>query len=114
MYLTAVFILLKPEEIDALEAFLDVRLNPEGILGLGEDLQELIVREEKEPENGLKIVFTHATQKVCSTHFLFSLHKDSILSERVSQKFFSPFEPSFYILHAKNMPQDLLLIRKYV
>lgn len=37
------------EPVDALEALLDVGLDPEGVLGLGEDLQQLVVGQEEEP-----------------------------------------------------------------
>ena len=43
---------LKPELVDALKALLEVRLDASWVLGLGEDLEHLIVGEEKEAREG--------------------------------------------------------------
>ncbi len=40
---------------NALEAFLEVRLNPGGVLRLGQDLQKFRVREEEEPGEALTL-----------------------------------------------------------
>lgn len=51
---------------DALEALLQVRLHAEGVLGLRQDLQQLIVRQEEEPVSKQR---STATESLLRTPF---------------------------------------------